>query len=500
MAEVNKRPRTRGAQKAGTNAMQVRTQPKGKATGAADTSTGRDGVKIAVPRDDPPAPGGGRGTRPQASARRADGKDVTARAPAPLVGRSRGSRERPRVGLALAGGGPLGAIYEIGALTALSEALEGLDFNDLDTYVGVSSGGFIAAALANGITPAQMCRMFIESDPEADGFEPELLMRPALREYGQRIAALPSLLLDSVMHYLARPWRLHFLESFQRLGRAIPTGIFDNVAIDRYLQRVFTAPGRTNDFRELRNKLFLVAADLDSGESIQFGAAGRDHVPISLAVQASAALPGLYPPVEIDGRYYVDGALKKTLHASVALEQGVQLLLCVNPLVPFDSALAAARGHPNQRRLIEGGLPMVLSQTFRAIIHSRMQAGMGKYATEFRDADVVLFEPNRDDADMFFTNVFSYASRRRLSEHAYQKTRQELYRRRHEIGPTLARHGIRIRVDVLRDASLRLVEAAGLERRDPLFSLKAIAGRLGDSLDDLDGWLAALRKTARRAA
>ena len=68
-----------------------------------------------------------------------------------------------------------------------------------------------------------------------------------------------------------------------------------------------------------------------------FGSTGRDHVPISRAIQASSALPGLFPPVEIDGEHYVDGALNKTLHASVALDQGVGLLLCVNPLVPFDA-------------------------------------------------------------------------------------------------------------------------------------------------------------------
>jgi hypothetical protein len=43
----------------------------------------------------------------------------------------------------------LGGIYEVGALLALADSLDGLDFNDLDVYVGVSSGGFVAAALAN---------------------------------------------------------------------------------------------------------------------------------------------------------------------------------------------------------------------------------------------------------------------------------------------------------------------------------------------------------------
>jgi predicted acylesterase/phospholipase RssA len=55
----------------------------------------------------------------------------------------------------------------------------------------------------------------------------------------------------------------------------------------------------------------LVATDLDSGASVAFGSRGRDHVPISMAVQASSALPGLFPPVEFDGHFYVNGALKK---------------------------------------------------------------------------------------------------------------------------------------------------------------------------------------------
>ena len=62
------------------------------------------------------------------------------------------------------------------------------------------------------------------------------------------------------------------------------------------------------------------------------------------AVQASSALPGLYPPVEIEGRHYVDGVLLKTLHASVALEAGAELVLCINPIVPVDTVHAVEEG------------------------------------------------------------------------------------------------------------------------------------------------------------
>ena len=53
-----------------------------------------------------------------------------------------------KTGLAIAGGGPVGAIYELGALRALDESIDGLRLHELDVYVGVSSGAIIAASLA----------------------------------------------------------------------------------------------------------------------------------------------------------------------------------------------------------------------------------------------------------------------------------------------------------------------------------------------------------------
>jgi predicted acylesterase/phospholipase RssA len=399
---------------------------------------------------------------------------------------------RPKIGLALAGGGPVGGIYEVGAMAALAESLEGADFNNFDIYVGVSSGGFIAAALANGLGPATLARMLVENETD-EMFDPEMLLRPAFGEYFKRAMSVPPLLWSSLRHYLSDPWNLGLLEAFQRLSHAIPAGVFDNTGIDELLAKLFSTSGRTNDFRQLKHQLFLVATDLDSGESVAFGGAGYDDVPISVAVQASAALPGLFPPVKIGERYFVDGALIKTLHASVALREGAELVICINPLVPFDSALAAKR--PNREHLthtpahlVDGGLPVVLSQTFRAIIHSRMRAGMDRYKIEFEGADVVLFEPTRDDADMFFTNVFSYSSRSRLCEHAYQRTRTDLYRRRHELAPILERHGIHLNVAVLKDHRRSLLP----HKRRP--DLVSTASALDASLQDLERWIQA-RKT-----
>ena len=407
----------------------------------------------------------------------------------------RGGRIRdrpPRIGLALAGGGPLGGIYEIGALLALSESLDGLEVDDIDVYVGVSSGGFVAAALANGISPAQMYGLFIEDGADA-GLSPSLFLRPALREFARRAMSVPRLLVEATAVYLRHPWRGSALGAYAALGRAIPTGVFDQRAIDAFLRRLFTTGSRSNDFRELSRQLFLVATDLDSGTSVTFGSPGADHVPISKALQASAALPGLFPPVHIDGRQYVDGALNKTLHASVALDRGVRLLLCINPLVPFDASAASRNGRPSVEKLDHGGLPLVLAQTFRAIIHSRMKVGMEKYRQQYPDADVLLFEPDRADTDMFFANIFSYAHREQLCEAAYRSTRRNLLARQALLVPLLARHGIRLNLERLSDTRRSI--AGTLNDPRPLLprrrGVRQATRDLAHTLDHLEAWLTA---------
>jgi NTE family protein len=395
-------------------------------------------------------------------------------------------------GLALAGGGPLGGIYEIGALAALDDCLTGIDFNALDVYVGVSSGAFVAAGLANGITPAGMSEMFIESDTAIEPFDPAILLRPAYYEYLKRAASIPPLVLTSIWRHISAPSEANLLDSIQRLARVIPAGLFDGAGVEASLARMFSSPGRTNDFRALARKLYIIATDLDTSDSARFGATGLDHIPISRAVQASAALPGLFPPVEIEGRHYTDGALRKTMHASVALEAGAKLVLAINPLVPFDSEEGGdsprRRASNTPAHLVDGGLPAILSQTFRTMLHSRLREGMQTYKSDYRDADVVLFEPNRYDAEMFFTNVFSYSSRRRLAEHAYQKTRAELVARQAEIGPILERHGISIDLGAATDARARLVGERVADRAT-FTHFEWTTQTLSDSLADLQRWM-----------
>ena len=203
----------------------------------------------------------------------------------------------------------------------------------------MSSGGFVAAALANGISPAQMYRLFIEDGADA-ALKPEIFLRPAFAEFGRCIAALPGLVARATLQYLRDPFHRGVLESFSTLAHAIPTGVFDNRAIDEFLaarSRLRAAP------------TISASSPASSSSSRPTSTRARRSCSARASVRTSrsrarsrprARCPGLFPPVAIDGEHYVDGALNKTLHASVALDEGVSLLLCVNPLVPFDASAA----------------------------------------------------------------------------------------------------------------------------------------------------------------
>ncbi|HEY7377277.1 MAG TPA: patatin-like phospholipase family protein [Steroidobacteraceae bacterium] len=398
---------------------------------------------------------------------------------------SRGTGES-KTAVALAGGGPLGAFYELGVLHALSEAVEGLQLTELSVYVGVSSGSIVAAGLANGFDTTSMGEIFIHDESTLFPFSPAVLLRPAVGEYLRRARELPRALSTWLYQYVRDPLRSGWPAGVGPLGRAIPTAVFDNGPMEDFLRAVWTADGHTDDFRKLRHRLYVVATNLNTGESVHFGARGYERVPISRAVVASTALPGLYPAVEIDGQFYVDGALIRTMNASLALEDGCNFVICVNPLVPFDAS------HPRRGanvKVTDAGLPTVLSQTFRALIHSRMKVGMASYRSRFPTADLLLIEPDRQDDKLFFANVFRYADRRRLVDHAYQVTRRDLLRQADALEPLLRRHGMRLRIEALRDKRRSFSSARSeraRERREVARRLDRALGKLERTLRQRD--------------
>jgi hypothetical protein len=127
-----------------------------------------------------------------------------------------------------------------------------------------------------------------------------------------------------------------------------------------------------------------------------------------------------------------------------------------------------------------------------------MKVGMEKYATQDRLADFLLFDPAREDVDLFLARIFSYAQRRRLCALAFDSTRSYLRCNAGTLAPRLARHGLALRRqridDTRRDVCAALsdprpLHAGALRRR----SVKTTARDLEHTLVHLERQLALLR-------
>lgn len=390
-----------------------------------------------------------------------------------------------KIGLACAGGVVEGAFYEIGVLCALEDAIEGLELANLDIYIGVSAGAILSSCLANGIHPRIMRQAVLEQDIPDLNLLPEYLFKPAYREYICRALQVPGIAFNAVAKYLKRPRDISLFGALMDLGGALPVGIFDSDPLERYLAHVFTTHGRTNSFRELRPSLRVLAVNLNTSMLTAFGTDETAHVPISKAVQASAALPVVYCPVEIDGQYYIDGVARRTLNASAALEQGADLLFCINPVAPVDLDIAGEEGECVHPGLAGLGLPAVLSQTFRTMIHSRMRTGFRNYDFMYPDADVILIEPGLSDHSMFFSNIFSFANRYHVVDHGYAATLRYLLHNAGRLQPILGRHGYALRWDVLTEHFLPL-PAPPVEAASPDLTTGEVVEETWAALDRLD--------------
>jgi hypothetical protein len=131
---------------------------------------------------------------------------------------------------------------------------------------------------------------------------------------------------------------------------------------------------------------------------------------------------------------------------------------------------------------------VVLSQTFRTLIHSRLELGMKGYESSHPGTDILLFEPDHRDGALFLANTFGYGQRRALAEHAYQRTRADLRSRRGTLGAVLARHGLALSDAVLDDEHRHLLRPR--HHRPGSRAAQALR-RLDEVLDDLQRSLAA---------
>lgn len=144
-----------------------------------------------------------------------------------------------------------------------------------------------------------------------------------------------------------------------------------------------------------------------------------------------------------------------------------------------------------RKSLIEQGLPSVLSQTFRMMIHSRMKAGFRNYDYAYPDADLIVIEPKPTDYKMFYTNIFSFSDRKEICEYAYQATRRNLLEQADDIIPKLEKYGITLRKDILEDESRFLYKAKpglfqGDSGHEAIEKINGVLSRLDHLLEKID--------------
>lgn len=219
--------------------------------------------------------------------------------------------------LVLGGGGVTGVAWELGILSGLAEA--GVDLTDADLVVGTSAGSVVGAQIASGLDVQELY---------------ERQLQPPKAEIGA------SLGLGAVARFAkAAIGSRDPREMRARIGRM---ALRADTAPEAERLAVIESRLPLTEWPERR--LIITAVDALSGDFTGFEAASG--VPLVRAVAASCAVPGVWPPVSLDGRRWIDGGVRSAANADLA--EGHRRVVILAPItrgfgpVPSVDAQAAA--------------------------------------------------------------------------------------------------------------------------------------------------------------
>jgi NTE family protein len=353
-----------------------------------------------------------------------------------------------RMGLCLCGGGITGALYEVGCLAAMEEAFEGFQATQFDLFVGTSSGATVALALAGGYNATRLYRALL--DPSDDFFP---LTRNHLlkfdpfefkRMWQSGLGALRRLVSSAT----SSPLDLDVWNEMDRFYDSLPAGLFTLDAYEKFLDELITRRGIPKTLDGFGGKLLLIANDLDAGERVVLGRGELSDVSSALAVAASTAIAPLFAPVRVNELDLVDGGLGDVGHADVAVDAKCDVVVVINPMVPIKSDPTerdVPTGHGKGLRVRDKGMLWVMNQSWRIRTTPRFRAQLERLRTEQSRADILLIEPDGQEAKMFLYSPMSFAARRVILEDSFRTTLRALRREDSPVRKTLIECGLKPR-------------------------------------------------------
>ena len=216
---------------------------------------------------------------------------------------SAGAETRPTVGLVLQGGGALGFAH-VGVLKVLER-----ERIPVDVLAGTSMGSIVGAAYASGRSVEEMADVLGTTD--WDALFNETTPR-AERTYRLKAGRKREVFGDTKL-------------GFKDGAILAPSALVDGQRVEPVLQKLFGKVPPTLNFDALPVRYRAVAADIENGETVVI-----DRGNLSLAARASMAVPGVFSPVEREGRLLVDGGITNNFPVDVALEMKPDVLIAVH--------------------------------------------------------------------------------------------------------------------------------------------------------------------------
>ena len=234
--------------------------------------------------------------------------------------------------LVLGGGGILGEAWMSAVLAGLEEAA-GFDARNCEGFVGTSAGSIVAAALAAGLDPRERLGKLPEQ-PTAPA--PEVGRSSALLGRGLELGL-------AVGGSVGAPLAAVGLRSTEAAGALLRRAALSRVPRGR---RSLGSLGRELDRAGARwdGRLSISAVELESGRRVMFGSPAAPSASVGTAVEASCAIPGVFRPVELDGRSYVDGGVWSPTSMDRARAGRGTRVLCLNPTGSIRPNLATPFG------------------------------------------------------------------------------------------------------------------------------------------------------------